>query len=423
MNAPKMNVQKTNAWWEKVLAVSPELDAAAREKSRLLAGLLATVIVTVGLAILIRLLTAETISARSIYAASIMPVWGALYLLNRYGYFRAASIGTVALAVILTLGTALLLSNDDVISFVYTFAPVIIALILFELRRALFFTGGLLLTVLIALFAFPSPLDIGDRINILTTITVFSAMVIVFIVYIRRVEGARLVEQAVLEASNKELEQFAYVAAHDLKSPLRGISHLAQWLEEELNTAVTPEQQRYFQLLHGRVQRMEALVEGLRLYYAPTRTTARPLDKINVRALAQEVAAKVNPPPHLQIQIEVMAGAAELTTNRNQLEQVLYQLVDNAVRHHDKEFGGIIISARERENVYQFSVSDDGPGIDPRYHEKAFAIFQTLQARDQLESVGIGLPLVKKLVEANGGAIWLESAVGQGSTFFFTWPK
>lgn len=418
-----MNVPKITAWWEKVIAVSPTLDAPVQEKSRLLAALLFMIVSTVALVLLIGLYTAETITSRVAVTWGTLPVWILFYLLNRYGYFRIASIGTVVVAAILTLGIALLGVDTNVLLFIHLLTPIFIALILLETRLALLFAGSLLLTLTIALFAAPSPLNLGDRIHILAILVLLSGMMAAFIIYIRRIEGSRLVKQAVLEASNKELEQFAYVAAHDLKAPLRGISHLAQWLEEDLVTAVTPEQQRYFQLLHGRVQRMEALVEGLRLYYAPVRTTSRPLDKANVRTLVQDIVTRVNPPPLFRVEIKVETDAAELTTNQNRLEQVLFQLVDNAVRHHHKEDGNILITVHQQNSFYQFSVSDDGPGIDPRYHEKAFAIFQTLQARDQLESVGIGLPLVKKLIEANGGAIWLESAVGQGSTFFFTWPK
>jgi len=228
-------------------------------------------------------------------------------------------------------------------------------------------------------------------------------------------------KQAELEKANRELEQFAYVAAHDLKSPLRGISNLAQWLEEDLQTAVTPEHQRYFQLLHGRVQRMEALVEGLRLYYTPPSLKIKPPDSIDVHALAQHIVKKVKPPALFHVEIDT--DVVDLAADRSQLEQVLLQLVDNALRHHDKESGGVLISVREQEEFCLFSVTDDGPGIDPRYHQKVFAIFQTLQARDQVESVGIGLPLAKKLVEASGGTIWLESDVGQGAAFYFTWPK
>lgn len=112
-----------------------------------------------------------------------------------------------------------------------------------------------------------------------------------------------------------------------------------------------------------------------------------------------------------------------LVTKRLLLRQVFANLIGNAIKHHHRSHGTIQVSVSDQGNLYQFAIADDGPGVDPKYHEKIFTIFQTLEARDVSESTGIGLAIVKKIVEAEGGAIWIESAFEQGSTFYFTWPK
>ena len=98
-------------------------------------------------------------------------------------------------------------------------------------------------------------------------------------------------------------------------------------------------------------------------------------------------------------------------------------LVGNAVKHHDRAEGVVRVDAEEAGREWRFSVSDDGPGIPPRFHDKVFVIFQTLEARDKVEGTGLGLALVKKIVESQGGRVTLESGVGRGATFRFTWPK
>jgi signal transduction histidine kinase len=112
-----------------------------------------------------------------------------------------------------------------------------------------------------------------------------------------------------------------------------------------------------------------------------------------------------------------------VTSEKLRLQQVFMNLVGNALKHHDKSAGRIDIGWRDAGEKYEFSVTDDGPGIDPKYHDKVFVIFQTLQPRDKVESTGVGLSLVKKIVEDAGGTVSLESAPGAGSTFRFTWPK
>src|SRR5262249_34831268 len=121
--------------------------------------------------------------------------------------------------------------------------------------------------------------------------------------------------------------------------------------------------------------------------------------------------------------IEIAADMPTILTDRLRLQQVFQNLISNAIKHHNRADGHVEVSVRDIGRMYEFALADDGPGIAPEYHEKIFVIFQTLAARDKVEGTGIGLALIKKIVENHGGRVWVESAEGTGTTFRFTWPK
>lgn len=232
-------------------------------------------------------------------------------------------------------------------------------------------------------------------------------------------ELARLAAQ--LQKSNKELDQFAYVTSHDLKAPLRGIANLSRWLEEDLGAKITPDSKEHLELLRGRVNRMEALIDAILEYSRVGRVKLRP-EQVDVEAMLRETTDLLAPPPGFQV--VVAPGMPSFTTERMRLQQVFMNLVGNAIKHHhDKPNGRVEVSAEDAGAFWRFRVADNGPGIAPRFHDKVFVIFQTLEARDKVEGTGIGLALVKKIVESYGGAIRLDSDAGRGATFEFTWPK
>ncbi|MBI4781046.1 MAG: CHASE3 domain-containing protein [Oscillatoriophycideae cyanobacterium NC_groundwater_1537_Pr4_S-0.65um_50_18] len=223
-----------------------------------------------------------------------------------------------------------------------------------------------------------------------------------------------------LEDRNKELEQFAYVASHDLKAPLRAIANLSEWIEEDLGTQI-PEENRYqMQLLRGRVMRMESLINGL-LDYSRVGRTQTPVEMVNVNDMLADVLDSLDPPQSFTVKIQ--PDMPVFTTKRILLRQVFANLISNAIKHHDRPDGTIAVSYQDQGDFYEFAVCDDGEGIAPEFHERIFAIFQTLEARDSRESTGIGLSIVKKIVETEGGKIRVESQEGKGSTFYFTWLK
>lgn len=231
-------------------------------------------------------------------------------------------------------------------------------------------------------------------------------------------EAQRLITQ--LDKTNKELDQFAYVASHDLKAPLRGIANLSQWLEEDLGEAVTAQAREQLNLLRSRVHRMEGLINGILDYSRAGRVRAKPEVVLVDKLLAEVIELSAAPS---SAQIEIGPGLPELRTERVPLQQVFMNLVGNALKHAKRADAQVRVAARDAGDFYEFQVSDNGPGIAPEFHERIWGVFQTLESRDTLESTGIGLSVVKKIVESKGGRAWVVSAVGAGATFYFTWPK
>jgi signal transduction histidine kinase len=223
-----------------------------------------------------------------------------------------------------------------------------------------------------------------------------------------------------LERKNKELDQFAYVVSHDLKAPLRGIENASRWIEEDMAQSLPANIQEYLRMMRTRVHRMENLINGI-LDLARIGRTKRMDELVDTRQLVLEILDSIGVPAHFKVQIP--DKMPHIYTIRIYLEQVFSNLISNAIKYNDKPEGLIVIKSSESSQYYSFSVTDNGPGIDPEYHDRIFVIFQTLQERDAVESTGVGLAIVKKIVERQGGTITVDSEPGKGSTFTFNWPK
>ena len=224
-----------------------------------------------------------------------------------------------------------------------------------------------------------------------------------------------------LKKQNKELNQFSYVVSHDLKAPLRAIFKLSEWIEEDLGDNIPEDSKKNLETLRGRVFRLESLINGL-LEYSKIGRTDVLLENVDTKKMVHDIVDLLNPPQH--IKVNVQENMPMVYTKRILLQQVFSNLIGNAVKYHDKKEEGIItVKAKEIGKFYTFVVEDNGPGIEKEYHEKIFAIFQTLETRDRVEGTGIGLSIVKKIIEEVGGAIKVESEPGKGSKFIFTWPK
>jgi light-regulated signal transduction histidine kinase (bacteriophytochrome) len=225
---------------------------------------------------------------------------------------------------------------------------------------------------------------------------------------------------SLLKKRNQELDRFAYVTSHDLKAPLRAIANLAVWLKEDLEGQITEENQQQLELMQSRVERMDGLIQGL-LEYSRIGRRSSPTKTINIADLVHETVDFLSPPPEFEIIVENTLPTMEVETLP--IQQVFSNLISNAIKYHHQEQGKIIISSEDRGDCYEFAIADDGPGIEPQYHERIFTIFQTLQPRDTIESTGIGLSIVKKIVEDRSGTVRVESQLDRGATFYFTWPK
>lgn len=224
-----------------------------------------------------------------------------------------------------------------------------------------------------------------------------------------------------LEESNEDLNRFAWIASHDLKSPLRSIDHLSEWIEEDAGPTLNSDARQHLTTLRQRVRRMERLLDDI-LSYAQIDRKLDPgkIDLIPGRELIENAIALLDVPPHFTV--EIVAQKLPEKLPRMPLKLVFTNLIGNAIKHNKSEHGHVWIDASENESHYIFSIRDDGPGVPVQYQEKIFEMFQTLQAKAGQDSTGMGLSFVRKILDTHGGAISVESN-GPGSVFRFTWPK
>jgi signal transduction histidine kinase len=223
----------------------------------------------------------------------------------------------------------------------------------------------------------------------------------------------------VLATANRELDQFAYVASHDLKAPLRGIANLSLWIEEGLAGKLDGETKQHMDLLRGRVNRLEALIDGILTYSRAGRSRER-VESVDVGALLAETRALLAPAAPATI---VIGPMPKVEAERVPMQQVFLNLMSNALKHAGRPDPRVEITCADEGAMLHFRVTDDGPGIPPEYQERIWALFTTLQARDKVEGTGIGLSVVKKIAETRGGRVALDSEVGKGATFHVYWPK
>jgi len=217
---------------------------------------------------------------------------------------------------------------------------------------------------------------------------------------------------------NDSLAQFAHVVSHDLRAPLRAVCSLLDCLAEDHTAQLDSEGVRLLELVKSRAQRMHGLICGVLAYSAAGHVRARAED-VAVTPLVRDVIVALQPPVH--IEIEIAEDLPVVHYDPVQLGQVFQNLIGNAITHMDKERGHVRVTCVTSERAWRFEVADNGPGIPESQRERIFEIFQTLAPRDVRESTGVGLAIAKRLVEQNGGALWVESDAG--SRFYFTVPR
>tara|TARA_B110000858_G_scaffold193601_1_gene246475 strand:+ start:28288 stop:30189 length:1902 start_codon:yes stop_codon:yes gene_type:complete len=224
-----------------------------------------------------------------------------------------------------------------------------------------------------------------------------------------------------LEKSIDQLDNFAYVASHDLKSPLRAVDNLATWIVEDCADVLPPTSAKHLDLLQQRISLMEKLLDDL-LRYSRAGKAEEQLEEISMHAFIEEVTLLSDIPENFDLKYP--ETDIHLNTLAVSLRQVFLNLISNARKHGNSEHGIITVNWHDNggDNII-FTVADNGPGIDPKYHDKIFQMFQTLNPKDIYDGSGMGLAIVRKLVDGVGGTISVESEEGSGAKFIFTWPK
>jgi light-regulated signal transduction histidine kinase (bacteriophytochrome) len=223
-----------------------------------------------------------------------------------------------------------------------------------------------------------------------------------------------------LEKTNAELDQFAYAASHDLRAPLRGITNLASWIDEDLPEGTDATTKEHLRLLKTRAARMDRLINGLLELARIGRSRQKP-ERVDVTELVHETIELASPGE--QTRIMMIGEMPMLVTERAALQQVLLHLIGNALQHAGREDVVVRISAIDRGDDWEITIADNGVGIPAEHHTRVWQLFQTLQSRDITETTGIGLAIVRKQVERNGGRVWIDAVAPVGATVRFTWPK
>lgn len=225
---------------------------------------------------------------------------------------------------------------------------------------------------------------------------------------------------AELKRANSDLEKFASIASHDLKAPLRGISHLSSWIKDDLGDNIPTQVRKNLDRLSETVINMDALIKGI-LDYSKAGKSISELKTVNVDSLIKEILEI--PGMGNEVDVEIQPGLPVIQTDLIKLKQVFLNLISNAIKHNKSPKKKLVISSKKKGNFYEFKVADNGPGVEPKYHEKIFQMFETLRPKSENDNTGVGLPIVKKLVEEANGSIKVESVEGGGAAFVFLWPE
>ncbi len=223
-----------------------------------------------------------------------------------------------------------------------------------------------------------------------------------------------------VENINKELKDFASIVSHDLKAPLRGIKTLANWILADCGDKFSKDSKEQMDLLLARVERMYMLIEGVLEYSRVGRAEGKQTP-VNLEEFMPEVINMIVPPENIKVTVESKLPVIE--AEEIHIMQLFQNLLSNAIKYIDKPQGQIKVDCIPEDDFWKFSIADNGPGIEEKHFEKIFRMFQALSVREEFQGTGVGLTVAKKIVELYGGKIWIESKVGEGSTFFFTLPK
>ncbi len=221
-----------------------------------------------------------------------------------------------------------------------------------------------------------------------------------------------------LEDRNKELNDYAHIVSHDLKSPLRNINALATWIKEDYQESISDQATEYIDLICDNIARMESFVNGI-LEYSTIGLKDVRNSFIDLNKILNDIKEHIYIPE--KITLKIHPNFPTIKGDHHRLHQLFQNLISNAVKYNDKEKGIIEVGYTIKDNVYEYFVKDNGMGIEKKFYEKIFNIFQKLGNND--DATGIGLSIVQKIVKSYHGKVWLTSEVGKGTTFYFTLTK
>lgn len=217
---------------------------------------------------------------------------------------------------------------------------------------------------------------------------------------------------------NSEIDEFMHIVSHDLKSPLNAIKNVTSWIKEDLAEEVVVSNSKYFGMIENSINRMQLLLSGLS-HYSQTGRDNAPAEHINFSSLVKDCCANLT----IAKEFDIKVNDCDITLPKRPLSTVLSHLISNAINHHDKTSGVITIHCVSNPDDYQFSISDDGPGIPLELQDKIFKPFQSLKSKDEVEANGLGLAIVKKILSGYGGKINVTSQIGHGAIFNVVWPN
>ncbi len=224
-----------------------------------------------------------------------------------------------------------------------------------------------------------------------------------------------------LKRSNKDLQQFAYVASHDCKEPLRAIISFSELLQQEYQAQLDEEGEEYLEFILDGALRMRYLINDL-LNYSRVKTKAKKPELVNVNTLLENVKKNLQNSIMESNAIIICEDMPTIRGDRTQILQLFQNFVGNAIKFRRKISPIVKVGVKKREKYWEFYVEDNGIGIEEKYFDRIFGIFKRLHTREEYEGSGMGLAICKRIVERLGGKIWVESEIGKGSTFFFTIP-
>ncbi|MEM6687215.1 MAG: ATP-binding protein [Bacteroidota bacterium] len=354
------------------------------------------------------------------------------FILQNYGWLVFWS--TMAFQHYLTYVTYLNNFSLDILLVTYVF---IFGSVLLLSNRVLVTVYSTTETLHLAYAVFVSDLDVmTESAILLSTLAIFACsfwMMNGFIRYRKKMEVMNLsledtVRQRTLDLEirakellekNKDLEEFAYVVSHDLKRPLRNIYTLTDWLSEDEDEQLNSKAMKSLQQIKTQVTQMDLLVEGI-LNYSLQAEPDQAVKEINLHTLVKRIANHLSSE---NVIISIEKKLPRIVCNESQMQQVFLNLLQNAIKHNDKEKIEIAINYEVNKTRHKFFIKDNGPGIAERYHKKIFELFQKLRSDMDGEAIGIGLALVKKIIERNDGVVYVESSEGNGATFIFKLPK